>query len=320
MAVVGTCRALIDADGDLRTAHYISGAAEQRVVVASDGRLAAHIYHISRPPHIVIEFGFTLHPDRWGTSLGDTLLEGLMDNADRLVQLAPGNARVVMQATVLADDDVARALLAGHGFQVAREWVHFELELDQAPVVEVPDGVTIRQMDPRADWPAVGAAMDEAFSDHWGELGPQLRTLLEEDEADEDGEKSETGDEEPEDDPYSNSLGLCFVAEMGGKVIGSCLCNARTIEWPDSGKLGSLSVRRAHRRSGVGHVLTAVALAEFHRRGIRRIITDTDNASFTGANRLYPRFGFRPYRYELVYEKELRPGQEWRALITTDLA
>jgi hypothetical protein len=70
---------------------------------------------------------------------------------------------------------------------------------------------------------------------------------------------------------------------------------------------------------GVGHALTATALAEFRRRGIHRVITDTDSASFTGANRLYPRFGFRPYRYEYVFEKEIRPGKEWRALLIDDL-
>jgi predicted N-acetyltransferase YhbS len=147
-----------------------------------------------------------------------------------------------------------------------------------------------------------------------------MRTLLEEGEAGEGDEEDEPDNEAPEDDPYSNSLGLCFVAEAGGRVIGSCLCNARTIEWPDAGKLGSLSVRRDFRRMGVGRALTATALVEFHRRGIRRVITDTDSASFTGANRLYPRFGFRPYRHEYVYESQIRPGKEWRALSPHDLS
>jgi predicted N-acetyltransferase YhbS len=196
--------------------------------------------------------------------------------------------------------------------------VHFELSLAEAPAVDLPNGVTVRRMDPRFDWPAVGAVMDVAFADHWGEMGPQVRTLLEDEEAEEIEDEAEDEDE-IEDDPYSNSLGLCFVAEANEEVIGSCLCNARTIEWPDSGKLGSLSVLRPYRRAGVGRALTAAALVEFHRRGIRRVITDTDNASFTGANRFYPRFGFRPYRYEHVYEKELRAGVEWRVLSPDDL-
>ncbi len=318
LAVVGTRRALIDADGDLRTARYIPGAAEQQVALSPHGDLVAHTFLISRPPHNVVEFGFTLHPDFQQPPTDDALLNEMESAAQQLVALAPPGVRVVLQTTVLADDTFRRERLIDHGFHQAREWVHLELALEAAPVVELPDGVTIRAMDQRVDWPAVGAVMDAAFADHWGEMRPELRTLMEEDELEEEDEAAE--EEEIEDDPYSNSLGLCFVAEAAGAVIGACLCNARTVEWADAGKLGSLSVLRPYRRTGVGQALTAVALAEFHRRGIGRVITDTDNESFTGANRLYAGFGFRPYRYEHVYEKELRPGVEWRALTPNQLS
>lgn len=321
LALVGTRRALIDADGKLRTARYIPGAAEQIVARTADGQVVGHVWWINRPPHVVAEMVLTIHPDYRTAAAVDTLLGHVEVQARASLGLASEGARVVLQITALADDSALITTLHDHGFAQAREWVHFELALLLPPEVTLPEGVTIREMDPRYDWPAVGAVMDVAFADHWGEMGPHVRTLLEEDDADEAGEDEteDEEDEEVEDDPYSNSLGLCFVAEANGQVIGSCLCNARTVEWPDSGKLGSLSVLRPYRRSGVGHALTATALAEFYRRGIRRVITDTDNASFTGANRLYPRLGFRPYRYEHVYEKELRPGLEWRALSPGDL-
>ena len=313
LAVVGTRRALIDADGDLRLARYMPSFAEQYLASTGDGEPGAFFYLVARPPHVVIELGCYLPPS--SRSAAQATLVRLEQRARELAQAAPPDARAVLQCTLLADDGVATDLMAARGFAAVREWVHFELDLSAPPVVTVPDGVVIRPMDPGRDWPAVGATMDEAFADHWGEMGPERRTLLEV-EADEDEDEEEEPEESGEaaDDPYSNSLGLCFVAEADGQVIGSCLCNARTIEWPASGKLGSLSVLRAYRRRGVAAALTATALAEFHRRGVRRVITDTDSASFTGANRFYPRFGFRPYRYERVYEKELRPGVEWRRL------
>lgn len=308
LPLTGTRRALIDAHGDLRTARYIPWPAE-RYVALVDGRDAIAFLHLfSAAPHVVVEIGCL--PLSGFESVSESLMAWLIEQARRLAQPAPEGARVVVQTTILADDAAAARLLVDSGFERVREWVHFELTLDEPPVITLPDGVTIRVMDPRVDWPAVGAAMDEAFADHWGEMGPDVRTLLEEDEPADEADDSD----DDEDDPYFNSLGLCFVAEADGQVIGSCLCNARTVEWPDAGKLGSLSVRRAWRGQGVGHALTAAALAEFHRRGVRRVITDTDSASFTGANRLYPRFGFRPYRYEYVYEKEIRPGIEWRTL------
>ena len=307
-SLVGTHRALIDADGDLRLARYVPPAAEQYVGHVSYAAPGAFFYLVARPPHIVVELGCYLLPGF--RAAAPVALDWLEARARELAGQAPEGVRVVAQTTLLADDDATASLLRERGFAKVREWVHFELALEEAPPVELPDGVTIRPMDPRVDWPAVGAAMDQAFADHWGEVGPQARTLLEEDEVEEEAD----GDSEPEDDPYSNSLGLCFVAEADGQVIGSCLGNARTVEWPDAGKIGSLSVVRAWRGRGVGRALTGATLAEFHRRGVRRVITDTDSASFSGANRLYPRFGFRPYRYEWVLEKELRPGAEWRRL------
>jgi ribosomal protein S18 acetylase RimI-like enzyme len=313
-ATVGTHRALIDAYGDLRTARYIPAAAERVVVAAGDGRMAAFAYWLSHPPHVVVEFGCFVHPQEQDSDVTVEILAYVESRARELTQLAPESARVVLQTTVLGEDAFMRVVLREIGFEQVREWVHLELDLTEPPTVDLPHGVAIRGMDPRRDWPAVGAAMDEAFADHWGEMGPDARTLLEEDEAEANDAENVPDDEEPEDDPYSNSVGLCFVAETGGEVIGSCLCNTHTVEWPDAGKLGSLSVRRGYRRTGVGRALTAAALVEFHRRGIRRVITDTDDASFTGANRLYLSFGFRPYRYEQVYEKELRPGVEWRLM------
>lgn len=314
--VAGTNRALIDGDGDLRTARYIPSAAE-RLIVEVNGQMAAFAFVHCAAPHVVVETALIMPSDAQTAGLAEALLGELEARARRWVDQAPHGARVVQQATVLADDAFMRHQLEAYGFHPAREWVHFELELTKAPVANLPPGVTVRVMDPRRDWPAVGAVMDAAFADHWGEMGLDVRTLLEEDEPGEDmveeGEEEEREGDEA-DDPYSNSLGLCFVAEADGQVIGSCLCNERTIEWPDAGKLGSLSVLRAYRRLGVGHALTAAALAEFYRRGIRRVITDTDTASFTGANRLYPRFGFRPYCYEIVFERELRAGTEWRRL------
>lgn len=312
LATVGTRRALIDADGELRTARYIPAAAEMWIAGTDDHQLAGHAFSLCKPPHVVVEFGITIDPRFQGQGVAEILLGREENYASRMGHLFPPGARVVLQTTVLEADTDARNLLAAGGYAIAREWVHFELTLSTSPPISVPDGVNIRVMDPRRDWPAVGAAMDVAFADHWGEMGAQVRTLMEPDAGADDPVASDEGDDE--DDPYSNSLGLCFVAEANGEVIGSCLCNERTVEWPDSGKLGSLSVRRDYRRRGVGQALVATALAEFHRRGIWRVITDTDNASFTGANRLYPRFGFHPYRYEHVYEKELRPGIEWRAL------
>ncbi len=91
------------------------------------------------------------------------------------------------------------------------------------------------------------------------------------------------------------------------------LGNERTVEWPDSGKVGSVSVREPFRRRGLATALLLHAFAAFHRHGIRRVVTDTDSESFTAGPVLYERAGMREFRRELVLERELRPGEELRA-------
>ena len=91
------------------------------------------------------------------------------------------------------------------------------------------------------------------------------------------------------------------------------LGNERTVEWPDSGKVGSVTVRRPFRRRGLATALLLHAFAAFRRHGIRRVITDTDSESFTAGPVLYERVGMREFRRELVLERELRPGEELRA-------
>jgi GNAT superfamily N-acetyltransferase len=290
LAAAGTRRALVDDHGVLTLARYVPGDASWAV---ADGGAA---FHVSGPPHVVHEIGV------FGSSR--QLLEWAEGRAQEDTP-APEGARVVLQSTVLEQDRSARSLLVDSGYAVVRTWTHLEIELDAAPPEPLwPEGVSVRPFDPEREWPAVGAALDEAFVDHWGYVP-----------ADEDDDEEDTEDDDDgEDDPYSNSRDFCFVAWAGGEVAGVLLGNECTVEWPDSGKVGSVSVRRPFRRRGLATALLLHAFAAFHGHGIRRVITDTDSESFTAGPALYERVGMRQYRHELVYEKEVRPGRELRAL------
>jgi GNAT superfamily N-acetyltransferase len=82
--------------------------------------------------------------------------------------------------------------------------------------------------------------------------------------------------------------------------------------------VGSLSIRRPFRRRGIARALLLHAFGEFYRRDVRRVITDTDSASFTGANQLYVQVGMSVFRHEDTYEKVLRIGRELRVLHVGD--
>ena len=99
------------------------------------------------------------------------------------------------------------------------------------------------------------------------------------------------------------------------RVIGGVLCNARVVERSDTGRVGSMFVVPAHRRQGVGRALMLTALTAFYRAGVRRVVLDTDAASFTSAPTFYQRLGMEPYRRELVLERGVRAGRDVRRLL-----
>lgn len=312
-AVVGTARALIDDDGHLRRARYVPQAAEQRLAVLPSGEAIGYVYLTADAPYVVQEIGGAVLPKYWGQGVGTQLLAWAEAQAHVRLALAPAQARVVLQAQVLEADAGALGLLTANGFTLVRQWLHLEMELTQPPPAPMwPEGFAPRVLERARDWDAAFVALEEAFADHWGVVPPEPASAAEEAEADEEDEA------EDEIDPYSNTRGLCFAAMHNEEVVGSVLCNARTVEWPESGKLGSLSVRRSFRGQGVARALALTALGQFYQRGIRRIITDTDSQNFTGSYNLYLSLGMRPYRYENVYEKELRAGREWRRLKPED--
>jgi GNAT superfamily N-acetyltransferase len=291
----------------MQFARYSPDKAEKVVAVTPEGRVVAFLHLSHESPYIATEIGLELHPNYQQPGLERELLAWLEDRARQWLPLAPAEARVVLQANVFDADLQGRAMLVEAGYHLAREWIHLEIKMTEPPPAPIwPEGIRVRLMDQSQDWPLVGPALVEAFVDHWGHITHQGEAEADEEEV--------ALDETTEDDPYHNSRDFCFIALAGDEVVGSCLNDAKTVEWPDSGRIGSLSIRRPYRGQGIGKGLVLHALNEFYRHGIRRVITDTDGNSFTGANYLYQSAGMTIFRRDLLFEKELRAGRELRVL------
>ena len=151
-----------------------------------------------------------------------------------------------------------------HGCAVG---IHLRIELNAPPPApQLRDQVVVRKIDQRRDWPQVGAALSEAFADHWGQLRPSVELAA--NDADDGSNDADDVEEDDADDPYFNSPDFCFVALHGDRVAGSCLCNARDVEFPDQGRVGSLSVLRQYRGVGIGRALMLHAFRAFYDHGI----------------------------------------------------
>lgn len=76
------------------------------------------------------------------------------------------------------------------------------------------------------------------------------------------------------------------------------------------GYVGTLGVRRARRKRGLGEALLLHSFNEFYKRGTRTIGLGVDAENPTGATRLYKKVGMHVASEYVIYEKELRPGRE----------
>jgi mycothiol synthase len=88
-------------------------------------------------------------------------------------------------------------------------------------------------------------------------------------------------------------------------VAGASLNYPERAGDPGQGWVGTLGVRRAWRRRGVGEALLRRSFALLHARGLRKVRLGVDAENLTGATRLYERVGMNVLRRSNTWEREL---------------
>jgi ribosomal protein S18 acetylase RimI-like enzyme len=96
----------------------------------------------------------------------------------------------------------------------------------------------------------------------------------------------------------------------GDEIAGVALCNPRLGPDRETGFVDILGVRRPWRKRGLGLGLLHHAFGEFLTRGYKQVGLGVDTKNLSGATRLYKKAGMRVARELVVYEKELRTGEE----------
>ena len=117
---------------------------------------------------------------------------------------------------------------------------------------------------------------------------------------------SEEGSEEEYSSRIEGRDGICLVAEMDREIVG-CLTGliwSEPEERPaERTRLEKLFVREEYRGRGVGTALVEEFLQWSKERAVKRVFVWT-YAMNEGADRLYERFGFRPYVMSLLLTEE----------------
>jgi mycothiol synthase len=262
------------------------------VIDGPDGQLVADANVYTFAPWTVCEFEARVHPAHTGLGLGSALLQVVEARARRDLPLAAAGARVTLVGGMAnTGNAAAHALLTAHGFQPTRLWKQMAIDTDALPrtPVPAPQGIEIRTLRRGVDEHAVWLASEEAFEDHWN-FAPTpyeefLYFLV-------------------DDAPYFDA-DLWFLAWDGADLAGVAICRTRA---DGTGRVSSLSVRRAWRRRGVGLALLDTAFRAFQQRGQPSVSLSVDGSSLTDAWRLYERAGMQTTYEATVFEKELRGG------------
>jgi mycothiol synthase len=269
-----------------------------KVVIAPDGSIAAcqELWNLF-DPHSRINTWGRVHPKHQGRGIATALLRWAEDHARQEIPLAPEGARVVLLNWINHLDTAAHAAMIKSGFELVRNSYRMRIDFTAAPPEPVwPAGITLRPFVPERDLEAVARAEADAFRDHWGFTERPLEQDL---------QMFRHWLTEPRFD-----ASLWFVAMHGDEVAGVSLCDPWTDEDPDQGWVGSLGVRRAYRKQGLGLALLRHSFCELYKRGRKAVGLGVDAQNLTGALRLYEKAGMRVYRKNNTYEKELRPGVE----------
>ena len=272
-----------------------------RVVTAPDGSMAGYIevFGLTEPFTPLYCWG-RVHPAYEGQGVGSYLLEWAEGRARKALLLSAPELRVPLWAFCHTIDGGAQELFTNQGFRLLRHNLRMVIELDEVPAQPVwPEGITMRTMVPGQDEYPAFVASREAFEDHFGHV---VRPLEEEFQTWQHRLVS-SSDYDPS---------LWFLALDGEQIAGGSLCFKTVDNNPTFGWVGSLSVRRPWRKRGLGLALLQQSIAEFYRRGYRKVGLGVDAENLSGAVRLYEKAGMRsdPQHQMTIYEKELRPGKD----------
>ena len=270
-----------------------------RVVEDENGQIIGYFeVWDTTQPHVTKYVWTILHPQFWNPTIYQDMLAWTESCARKRITLAPRDTRVVMSQTIPHKDKRRRTALENYGFNLIRNFLRMEIELNTAPAKPIiPEGLRIVPIDLDLELEAAILATEEAFEDHWGYVKKSMEELLE--------QWHHTIENNDDFDPS-----MWFLAKDGDQIAGICRSSGNMSEDPHFGWVNQLAVRKPWRQRGLGLALLLNAFNDFHQRGYNRVGLSVDATSLTNATRLYEKVGMHVTQQYDTYEMEIRPGHD----------
>lgn len=223
----------------------------------------------------------------------------------------------VFRAMVGAMEERARAIAAGHppgprffetfggdlaperdaqieslGYAPVRHFYEMvRPSVEDLPDAPLPEGIEIQEVRPD-HLPAIWAADQEAFRDHWGYAQA----------TDADYQRFLT-------DPVTSDTSLWRIGWDGDEVAGQVRSYINADENErlarHRGYVEFISVRRPWRRRGLARALIAASIPLLRERGMTELALGVDTENTSGALRVYERCGFKATSRSTTYRKPL---------------
>lgn len=281
-----------------------------RVLRDAGGTVVGYVECVNASePHVTNHLFVAVDPDSFADRRGalESLLDWAESRAEERIADAPPQARVNRGVGFYDEDVLLREILEDRGYRRIRSILRMRGEYSEAPQVPpLPDGMRFRRFSELEDLFPVTEAIEDAFQDHFGHTTRSLE------------EAHRRFLHAFERDPMlDKTISFVLLQEKGAheeEIAAVCLNRRESEELPEAGYVGTLGVRRQYRQRGLGLAALLRGIAEFVNMGKHTVLLHVDSDSLTGATRLYERAGMHRDRAVLIYEQELRPGEELRRL------
>jgi GNAT superfamily N-acetyltransferase len=270
------------------------------VVLSPQGEIVASglVTDMSAPPLHPGVFG-CVRKGCEGQGLGTYVIDWAEKRARQAIERCPDHARVSMYLQTAPSHEPTVQLFEKKGLKPVRySWIMMK-DLEQIPPQpKWPKGIQIKTFADFNQLETVLKAVDEAFEDHWGYVDRSG-----------DAERMNRIRHQIENDSDFDAS-LWILAMDGDEIAGVSLCSPKLGPDRETGMVDTLGVRRPWRRKGMGLALLHYSFGEFLNRGYKRVGLGVDAQNLSGATRLYKKAGMDVAREFVLYEKELRSGEE----------
>ncbi|RCX16672.1 acetyltransferase (GNAT) family protein [Fontibacillus phaseoli] len=251
-------------------------------MIRMSGEVAAFAFLEENGAGRLSSYGY-VHPKWKKRGLGSLLLEGIENRAREYVLDSPETAWSLSNV-IPALSEAARQLLETGGYVFQRKYSRMSMEMQTPPALSSPpNGISIDLYNPVADEDRLWSAYRETFQD--------TRTYYEVDKSDWLKEKSGTH--------YDRNF--WFAAHADGQLAGFVISK----NFGDHLYVDLLGVRRPWRKQGIARALLERVFQAAYTHGIGQVLLSVDDASLTGANRLYEAIGMKALFQMAFYEKKL---------------